>query len=400
MGFLDKLKNKYLSVTKSFTSLNFMNGFRPTFTSIGDDLYKSQVFRAGIDAIARNASKFTPKHVRVIDGDIKVSPDPVFQRMLAEQPNPIMNANMFYYKMVTILENKNNAFALIDRDMISGKATMMLPVSYSTVEALEHKDEFYMKFILNNGQTLVVPYEDLIHLRKFYYDKDVFGEDNCALAPTIELVNTVNDGVSNSIQSSATLRGVLATKSVMNPDDMRKQRDDFVRDYLGSDNNGGIAMTDAKMEFTPTDSKATLVNADQMNAIKNEVYDYLGINENIVQSNWSEAQLEAFFEGKLEPLADQMTQEFTNKLFTKTQKGFGNKIVFETNKIAMATIKTKIQMTKEVASLGAITINEVREWFNMAPVEGGDKRVQTLNVVNADLADDYQTGGGESNEQT
>ena len=49
--------------------------------------------------------------------------------------------------------------------------------------------------------------------------------------------------------------------------------------------------------------------------------------------------------------------------------------------------------------MGLMTINEGREVFNMAPVVGGDKRIMSLNYIDAELANDYQLAkkGGANN---
>jgi hypothetical protein len=51
-------------------------------------------------------------------------------------------------------------------------------------------------------------------------------------------------------------------------------------------------------------------------------------------------------------------------------------------------------MVRELAPLGILSKNEAREIFNMAPIEGGEAFIQTLNVVSADKADQYQGVAG------
>jgi HK97 family phage portal protein len=260
------------------------------------------------------------------------------------------------------------------------------------VEALEYENEVYLKFITIAGDQLTIPYADVIHLRRFFYDQDIFAEDNTALLPTLELINTINQGVSNAVETSASLRGIIKATGILSDKDRTKTKDDFVNDYLSAANNGGIAVLDSKFDYIPLKSEPVLINKAQMDAIKTQVYDYFNINTDVVQSKWNEDGWNAFYEGVLEPLAIQMSLEFTFKLFTPSEIAKGNKIVFEANRLAYASNQTKISLVKEVGSLGGFTINEIRELFNMAPIDGGEVRLQTLNVVNAALADNYQTG--------
>jgi HK97 family phage portal protein len=369
-----------------------MNAFTATFSSFGDNIYRSQTTRAAIDAIARNAAKFNAIHT-IDNGELKKPSSGKLQKIISERPNPLMSAYDFQYKLFTQLFNKNNAFALIERNPIDGKAEMLIPISYSSVQAVESQAEIFMKFTLNNGNKLILPYDDLIHIRRFYYDKDLFGENNDALLPTLQLIQTVNEGMENAVQSSASLRGVLKATNVMNEDDKKEARAQFVQDYLGSNNSGGIAFTDATLDFEPIESNPILISKDQMEAIKNEVYDYFSVNDKIIQSKYTEDEWNAFYESVLEPLAIQLSQEYTNKIFTTREQNLGNKVTFESNKLAYASNETKIKLIKEVGNLGALTINEIRGILNMSPVEGGEKRVQTLNVIDSNLANEYQTGG-------
>ncbi|EPE61260.1 phage portal domain protein [Exiguobacterium sp. S17] len=60
---------------------------------------------------------------------------------------------------------------------------------------------------------------------------------------------------------------------------------------------------------------------------------------------------------------------------------------------------------RDLMPLGLFTLNEAREIFNLSPVEDGDKRIQTLNVVDASQANNYQGvskagKGGETDDET
>ncbi|MEF7566441.1 phage portal protein, partial [Bacillus infantis] len=103
----------------------------------------------------------------------------------------------------------------------------------------------------------------------------------------------------------------------------------------------------------------------------------------IIMSNYNEDEWDAFYENVLEPIALQMSLEFTSKLFTDREQGFGNEIIFEANRLQYASTKTKVQLIKEIMPFGILSKNEGREIFNLSPIEGGDEYIQTLNVVNA-----------------
>jgi len=371
------------------TQLRMLNGFAPVFTTFSGDAYDSDVVRAAVDAIARNAAKLKPKHIRRVNGRIEeVGSD--IEKLLSLRPNPFMDAYTFYYKVVTQLYLKNNSFVFVDFDEVTKKIRGFYPINAATIEFLEYEGSIYVKFHFMGGQQKVLPYENLIHLRRFYYRNDLYGEpSDQALYPTLQLIQTTDEGIANAVKSSAFLRGILKFTSMLKPEDMKRQRDLFVQDYLDITNNGGVAATDAKADYIPLNNEPKMVDDKQMEAIRKKVYNYFGVNEKIIQSNYTEDEWNAFYESTIEPLAIQMSLEFTSKLFTDAERSRGNEIIFEANRLQYASMKTKLNL-REMVDRGAMTPNEWRAAMNLAPIEGGDEPIRRLDTRPVD-----EGGGGE-----
>lgn len=375
-------------------SLKMMNGYVPTFSTIADS-YDSDVVRSAIDAIARNAAKLKPKHIRRVNGQITHMNSNI-EYLLSVRPNQYMDAYTFWYKVITQKYAQNNSYIFIEWDE-NGQAKSLYPINASQVEFLETQSEIFVKFAFLGGQQVTLPYADVVHLRRFFYKNDLYGEPNHrALMPTLELINTTNEGIVNAIKSSANLRGLLKFQAMLKPEDMRAQRDSFINDYLDISNNGGIAATDAKAEYVPLNSDPKLVDAKQMELIEDKVYKYFNVNPSIVKSDYTEEQWNAFYESVIEPIAIEMSLELTAKLFTQREQGFGHEIVFEANRLQYASNQTKINLANILLDRGVLSANEVREIFNLAPFEGGDKRIVSLNFVDASIANQYQLGGASS----
>lgn len=358
-----------------------MKGYAPVFTSFGKDAYASDVVRSTVHVIASNAAKLKPKHIRRDSGSLKILNDDI-ERLLSLKPNPHMNAYDFYYKIVTQLMLRSNAFILIQR--AGPKLVGFYPVIASSVEALECEGETYLRFQFGSGKKLTVPYDDVIHLRRFFYDSDLFGESNdTALLPTLELINTSNQGISNAVKSSADLRGLLKYSTALRPEDLKKNRDEFVKDYMDVSNNGGVAAIDSKADYVPLNSNPKMVNAGQQKYIDEKVYKYFGVNENIVMSKYKEDEWNAFYESVIEPIAIQLSLEFTSKLFTSNERAHGHEIIYESNRLQYASVTTKLNLAQMV-DRGAMTPNEWRESFNYAPLPGGDKPVRRLDTAEVD----------------
>jgi HK97 family phage portal protein len=378
-------------------SLRMMNQFNPTFTMM-NDAYDSDVVRAAVDAIARNAAQLKAKHIRRVNGSVMPTNSNI-EYILSVRPNPFMDGYSFMYKVVTQLYLQNNSYIFIDWSD-TGQVKGFYPVNASQVEFVEAQGEVFVKFAFLGGQQVTLPYQQIIHLRRFFYKNDLYGENSArALMPTLELIHTTNEGLVNAVKSSASLRGLLKFSAMMRPEDMKKQRDAFVTDYLDISNNGGVAATDSKAEYVPLTSDPKMIDAKQMEIIEDKVFKYFNVNAAIVKSDYSEQQWNAFYESVIEPIAIQLSLEFTSKVFTEREQGWGNEIIFEANRLQYASNQTKIQIIQTLMDRGMMSINQGLEIFNMPPIEGGDKRLVSLNFVDASIQNEYQLGGASNGQQ-
>ncbi|MCM3536587.1 phage portal protein [Priestia endophytica] len=390
----DKIFGKEPKQLTNETQFKFMNGYIPVFTTLGEDPYDSDIVRSAIHVIASNAAKLKAKHIRRLSNDVQHVNGNI-ERLLTVRPNEFMNAYDFFYKIVTQLySNNNNAFIYIRRDPYTEEPIGFYPIDMTSMELVEAQDELFVKFQFMNGKRLTAAYSDFIHLRRFYKDNDMFGESNAkALMPTLDMIHTTDEGIKNAVKSSAFLRGLIKfTNSMLKNEDIKKQRDEFVQDYMDVSNNGGIAALDAKAEYQELKNDPKMVDDKQMGVIEEKVYKYFGVNKSIIMSDYTEDQWNAFYENVIEPLAIQLSLEFSSKLFTDCERGHGNEIVFESNRLQYASNTTKVNMIRDIAPLGILSKNEAREIFNLAPIENGEEFIQTLNVVNAAKADQYQLG--------
>lgn len=373
-----------------YNQLKLLNGYSAVFTAWGNDPYATDVVRGVVDTIARNGAKLKPKHILRSGQDVEPVMDDL-ERVLQARPNPNMSAYDFLYRMFTALMIENNAYAYPVWE--GAKLKAVWPVVAPQVEFIEDDiGQIGIRFTFANGDNIILMYEDVIHLRRHYYRNDMLGENNKSLNNTLEAIHTTNEGLGQAVKTSVHLRGLLKYQGVLKESDIKSNRDRFVEEYLVVQNNGGVAALDSKADYVELKSQPLMVNAGQMKELRENIYRYYGVNEKIITGSYSEQDWDAFYESTLEPLAVQLSLEFTAKLFTERERRQGHEIMFEANRLQYVSTKTKVQMLRDLAPLGIFTINEGREIFNLAPVEGGEKRIQTLNVVDADKAGKYQLG--------
>ena len=363
-----------------------------SFSIYSGDAYSSDVYREGVDAIARNAGKLKGSHVIKYKDHDRVDGDCQLNRLLQVRPNPFMSAYDFTYKLVTRLFLYNNAFAFIDRDD-RGVVRGLYPITASHVDLLaDQNGELFCQFTIRNGRQIIFSYRDVIHLRRFFNDDDILGADNSAIVPGLELAQTQNDGIIAGIKSGASIRGILKFTQIMSPTKLKEERDAFVNDYLEIGNDGGVVATDQKMDYQPIESKPIILDADQTKAIRSKIFSYLGVTEEIVSSSYTEDQFASFYESTIEPIATALSQEMTAKLFTEREQSFGNEIIFESGRLQFTSNSTKVNLIAQLMPMGLLTINQALEILNLPGVADGDRRLQALNMIDADQANKYQIG--------
>ena len=335
-----------------------------------------------MDAIARNAAKLKPMHViNRVDCE-KVPGSCQLNRLLQVQPNPHMSAYDFLYKVTSQYFERNNAFVLIVRSEINGAVTGLYPIVSESVEALsDDAGTVYYRFNLKNGKQPVFCETELIHLRRNYNQNELFGSDNSAIFSALELSHAQQDGIVQGIKTGATVRGVLKGMDVVGEKNRKQMRDDFVSDYLSMSNNGGVIVIDSSQDYVPITSQAVTVDDKQLSAVKDMIYSYLGVSENIVTSKYTEDEWAAFYESILEPLALQMSLEFTRKMLTERERSFGNEIEFQSSRLQFSNYRTKAQIVGQMLPYGILTTNQVLDIFDMPRVADGDVRLTPLNMT-------------------
>lgn len=378
--------------------------YSATFSRFGNNIYENEAVRSCIRTLSEHSSKANVKVIRRVNGD-KLSGDKQLERLIQYRPNMYMNGKDFISKVRTRLEIDNTAFIFIQRDD-TGKCIGLYPMPKARTVAAELNGRLYIEFNFKSGAKQTLSWEDLAVLRKDYNSSDIFGDDNNSILTSLELLNTTNEGLGNAIKSTANLRGILkSTKAMIDPEDVKKQKDIFVKDYMSITNEGGIASLDATQDFTPITMSPQIANYKHIEELRKNVYRYFGVNDDIIMSKFEPEAWEAFYESRLEPFLIALGLELTNKIFTEREKGFGNEIIFEANRLQYTSTSAKMGMVALV-DRGVMSINEYREVLNLAPVEGGDSRIIRLEYTTADnigKVEDIKptegiSGGGEEDE--
>ena len=399
MGLFSRLRQAFSN--KKIAGVELMTQVGNNYLSWHGSVYNSDVVRSCIRPKSKAVGKLLAKHIRERvneDGSRTLEVNPSTNiRFLLEEPNPLMTGQMLQEKLATQLCLNSNAFAVILRDDY-GNPMEIYPVCPQTAEAIYGEDgKLRLRFMMPNNRIYTFSYDDVIHLRQDFNENDIFGTPIApALTPLLDVVTTTDQGVINAIKNSSVVRWLLKFSNSMRPEDLKTQAKDFANNFLATADSVGVAAVDAKADATQINPHDYVPNAAVMDRATKRIFDLFNTNPAIVASNYNETIYNAYFDAEVEPTLIQLGGEYTRKLFSRRERVFGNKIVFEASAWDSASISTKLNLLAMV-DRGALTPNEWRATFNLAPVPGGDdpiRRLDTAAVVSED--EEQQEGGSES----
>lgn len=394
IGIFKNKKSKKTNIDN--TSLELVTVDGNGFFYWDGKLFKSDVIRSIIRPKVRAIGKLDIKHIRGDGENLKTNPE-LYLKFLLSDPNPLMSMQMLLEKMVTQLELNGNAFAVIQRD-IYGLPNSIYPMNAYNVEAIYKSSILYLRFSLKNGNIIDYPYSDVIHIRKDFNENDIFGTPpKEALQLLMDVVGTTDQGIIHAVRNSNVIKWMLKFKSVLKEEDIKKEVRKFVNSYLkiGGDEIGAGA-TDPRYDAEQVKYESYVPNAPVINNSLTRLYNFFNTNEKIIQSKFNENEWISYFESEIEPLVKQLSEEFTRKLFTRKERSFGNKIIFDSMALTYASMSTKLQLGGFVDK-SIITRNELRTIMNLPQVVGLDEFI--LRKDTGIITEDDNLKGGENDEQ-
>lgn len=367
-----------------------INSFNSLITNYNSEIYNDLTVRSCVDTIARHVSKLKPVHI-IKDEDGRHLQSTTINSLLNSRPNIYMSTADFLYKVTSQLLYYGNSFIFLQKDT-QNNIIGFYPIDFATCELKEVNNALYLKFNFYTGKTIAVPYTDIIHIRRNFSSHDFLGQDAYQpLQETLSNLFKARRSISNKVENSGKISGVLKIKGNVGQENWITQAKTFAKNFMSFTNDtGGIAAVDSSTDFVPITNKVESAEDTQLKYLQSEVYSYFGLTEAIVSGNYTETEWQAFYESIIESIKIQLSQEFTAKVFTDQERKYGNLIDFNSNRLTYASTANKVSMVKELGALGLLTTNEARELFDLPPVEDGDRRLVSLNYINADKADEYQ----------
>lgn len=377
MGLFDFIfKNRPAPRGKYEGEFKMLDGYRPHFTSWDKSLYESELVRAAINARATHISK--------LQVTTQGAARPALQRKLAKGPSELQTWGQLLYRLSTCLDVHNTAFLVPVYDQYGEPSGIYAPLP-ERCSVVQYKGVPYLKYKFSDGKeaTLELAYCGI--MTKFQYRSDFFGETNAALNPTMSLIHTQNEGIEEGVKSSATYRFYATLANFSKDEDLKKERERFSKTNFSKESGGGglLLFPNTYKDIKQVDSKPFTVDAEQMKIIKDNVFEYFGVNEDILHNRAYGDAWAAFYEGVVESFAIQFSDVMTRMLFTLREQSEGNRVMATSNRLQYMSNQDKLNVSSQMLDRGILSINDVREIWNLPPVDGGDVRVIRGEYYNA-----------------
>lgn len=346
-----------------------LTAYAPVYTSWGGQIYESELCRAAIHARATHISKLVVQ--------VQGSARPRLQTRLRSGPNEWQTWGQFLYRLSTILDVQNTAFIVPVLDRY-GEASGVFPVLPSRCEVVEYQGEPWLRYRFQNGQYGSMEMSSCGILTKFQYQDDFFGENNRALTPTMELINIQNQGISEGVKSASTFRFMAKMGNFSKPEDLARERERFSRENLQTGSGGILLFPNTYTDIQQIKSSPFVVDSAQMESIRKNVFDYFGVNEEVLQNRAFGDAWSAFYEGAIEPFAVQFSDVLTRMLFTERERAAGALVMATANRLQYMSNTDKLSVSSQMADRGIMNRDEIREIWNLPPLPNGEGQAYTI----------------------
>ena len=398
MGLFDIFKRKKQVVAPIQYDASIFRSTLNIFSDFGDNINASDIVKICIDRIATHSAKLKPRYVKTEDNETVQEKKGNLAYLLKFQPNSLMTPYDFIYRVVTLLYLNNNAFIYPEYDYETYELKAIWPLKPNSVEMLkDDSGALFLRFYFSDKKAFILPYESIIHLRRFYGTNDVFGgsgaiSDHSALLKTIKINDSVLQGLDNAVRTSFQIKGLLKINGILNDKDKAAQKAEFDKALNEASKDGGnsIVPVDLKSEYVPLNVDPKLIDSTTLTFLQKKIISYFGVSDAIFDNKYNENEYNAFYESVIEGIAIAMSEAFSKALLTRGQLEKGEQIIFYSERLQYASWNTKVQAIEKLMGLGILSLNESRALLGFEPIEGGSKRLQSLNYVDADKASEYQ----------
>ena len=364
----DRAKESQKALKEAKGLFTTLTAYRPAFTTWNGAIYESLIIRSSIDARARHISK--------LKVETYGTANPSLQSKMRLAPNQWQTWSQFMYRVSTIVDVYSNCIitpVFDDYMTITG----YYPILPTRCEIIDYEGEPWLRYKFSNGKIGAVEFRKCAIITKHQLKNDFFGEPNDALDETMKLLHIQREGVEEAVKNTSTFRFMAKLSQFAKPEDLQKEAKRFTRENLSTESEAGgfLLFPSTYSDIKQIDVKPYTVDADQLKLIYSNVYNYFGVNEDILQNKAIGDSWSAFYEGAVEPFAIQFSETMTKAIFSERERAQGSGIIATANRLQFMSNADKLTISSTMLDRGVMSINEIRDIWNLSPVDDGDRRI-------------------------
>lgn len=399
----DYIKNLFSKHKQEQSLVAILDDSRALFSYGGQNIYMSDFVNNCIDKIATEIGKLSV--ISVVEGSesVKRQNDEI-SRLFRYKPNPLQTTKDFLACCEWLRRKDCNCFIYPEYEWEKASDgsyfkyyTAFWPLNPEQIEfGVDDSNNIWeVKFYWRYGGYDIVPYRDLVHLRWRRGKNTIIGggsdngmPDTRELSQSISALSNILETVPKSLEATLKINGIYHAKTVVDKDRLEKIRTDFENHIASS--KMGIVATDLPGEFTPVAMTPTHIDDTVMQFLKNIIRERYGISEAMLSGDYTAEQHGAFYQSCIEDFQTEFEQAMSSCLFTQREQDVGHRIKTYYSKTAFMTNQQKIELATLGTNAGLFTVNQILEMFGYEPQPDGDRKLQSLNYVSTDIADQYQ----------
>lgn len=364
MGLFDRLfpKEEKPVLYKS-DAFKLLTAYEPVFRDYYGSIYESELVRSAIESKARHISK--------LKVELQGSAQPSLKAKMKHAPNEWQTYPQFLARCSTILDCTNNLFVVPVQNKYF-ETVGFFPVLPENVKLVEYNGTLWLKYKFRNNQTGAVEFNRCAFLCKHQYKSDFFGDNNHALDRTMDMISIQDTAIKEAVKNSASYRFMAQVSNFTSPKDLAEERQRFSRENLSGENGGLLLFPNTYTNIKQVESTPYTIDPKQSELVKTNIFNYFGTNEDIMQGKATSEELDSFFNSAVEPFAIALSEALSRAIYTDIERSYGNHVFVNANRLQYMSQTAKVEVARDLGDRGILTINEIRELFNYAPLPNGD----------------------------
>ena len=317
------------------------------------------------------------------DGNRVIQKDHPVQKLIAREPNNLMTSYDFRQAMVANLVLKGNAYAFIHRNNV-GRPTMLQIIDNDKIKLLHHEGELFYDI---EKIDLPVPASEMLHVAGLNFN-GIEGQSPIKVQrDTLALAISANVYGTNFYKNAATPRGIIK-----HPGKITKEAAERLRASWNSQNQGVYnahrtaileeGMSFQSIQLNPADVDFLATRKYQTNEIARIFRIPPHLLADLERATFSniEAQQIDYVVHTLRPYLVNFEQELCRKLLKENEKE-NHYIKFSVQGLLRGDSAARAKYYQTLNQIGVLSINEIRAFEDMSPVDNGDIHYYPLNFA-------------------